>query len=182
MPLSTEAFPNKPLDGAELAQVIRNHVEKMLEGDCMFSPTLAYGRCAFTVTLTVHVGDLINPRVEARTFVRPDGAVEGNAPLKNPPEDARFVSKERRKRIDNPNLERVHNGLPFRSQRRTQPDSGAPYGGVENIEVHVEPGGDYPEPEPPVDNDVTEREAEKLGVRYSVRDQEDLDAISTEGD
>lgn len=163
MPMSDQKIPNKPLNGKELAQVIEQHVHDMLAKDCMFLPTLAYGRCAFTVMLKVHVGDLVNPKVVARTYARKQDAVEGDVPLVDQPADGEFIAKERKVKVANPNLTRIHAGIPIRSQLRTPPKDGSPFGGVENVEQTYAPG-DYEPLDPPEETDVSEREAKALGV------------------
>lgn len=204
--LSNNTIPNKPLTGKECAAVVVDNVRQMLDADCMFNSTIAYRKLAFTVTVTVHAADTSDtkPRAEAQTRIRPNGVIEGNAPLPNPPEDAQFMAIERKVTVDNPNLTRVHHDLPIRVQQRALPQPNDPFPKIETQELRYEKGDFPPLPEP-VDTDVTEREATRLGVplpaplvdplpetpprrrgrprkedQHNLKDAEDLEAISTE--
>lgn len=204
--LSNNTVPNKPLTGKECAQVIVDNVRQLLDNDCMFNPSIAYRKLAFTVTVTVHAADLSDPkpRAEARTRVRAEGVIEGDAPLVNPPEDAQFMAVERTVTVDNPNVTRVHHDLPIRVQQKALPNGPNDlFPKIETQELRYEKG-EFPPLTEPVDKDVTEREAKRLGVPlpapmeplpevpsrrrgrprketdYNTKDAEDLEAISTE--
>lgn len=167
MPLSSETLPNKPLNGQELAEVIVKNVREAISRDCMFLPTLAYGRVAFIWSLTVHTGNPVAPKIEVWSRVRPEGAIEGAPPLAGPVEGEDVAGVEREVTIDNPNLERIHAGLPIKvTERRgiAPATAGDPFPSMETRSIRYEPG-DYPDLPPPVDRDTSEKEAKRLGVK-----------------
>ena len=164
MPLSSESVKQKALNGSELAQVIVDHVRDVLAKDCFFLPTIAYTRCAFSFVITVHGAGLLQA-VEVKSRVRKEGAIEGEAPLENPDGDAQFAALERKVTVENPNLTRIHHGLPITVTVKVPPATPEnPFPAFEEKKIEYA-AGDYPALPEPVDKDVTQREAPKLGVR-----------------
>jgi hypothetical protein len=177
--LKSEQIPNKALNGAEVIEIACKQLREMIERDCMFSRQIAYRRVAFTIQATFHLGQPHQPYT-VRSRVKPDGVVEGEAPLAPEPEEGALVSLERDVTLDNPNLARVHHDLPVRIQERMPPraltvDSVLPgeptqvltdpFPEVKNTELHYDKT-QYPEHPKPVDRDVSQAKAEELGLKF----------------
>ena len=165
MPLSTETIPNKPLNGEELKRVILDNVRQRLDSDCFFNATIAYTRCAFSFTITVH-GAGLQQAVEVRSRTKAAGAIEGEAPLENVEEnDSQFTALQRDVKVDSPNLTRIHHGMPITTQvKQPPPTANDPFPSFELQKITYEPG-DHPPLAEPKDTDVTEEAAKKLGVK-----------------
>lgn len=168
MPLSDTTLPNKPLNGQELKEIIVAKFRDALDKDCMFLPTVTYARVAFTALVTVHTSHPAMREFEVRTRARPsaDLPYEGEVPLKDPPPGAQLVALERTVDLENPNLERVHAGLPIKTVTRKgagPATPGDPFPAFETHEIRYDPH-DYPPPPEPKDEDVSLREARKLGL------------------
>lgn len=93
--------------------------------------------------------------------------------------EAVLVALERDVDNDNPNLARVHNDLPIKIQERVPPpppqvsqipgelpltETTVQFPEIRNTEIRYDKT-QYPEAKPPVDRDVSEAAAEKLGVK-----------------
>lgn len=164
MPLSSERIPNKPLNGQELAQVIVDNVREVLARDCFFMKTVAYTRCAFSFTITVHGAGLLQP-VEVKSQVRAVGAIEGEVPLENADDDSQFAALQRDVAVESPNLTRIHHGMPITTTVRVPPATVEnPFPSFQERKIEYAPG-DYPPLPEPIDKDVTEREAERLKMK-----------------
>ena len=182
MALKSEQIPNKALNGEEVSQIAAKQFQQMLASDYSFQKGIAYRRVAFTITATFHFGHPHQP-VVVKSRVKPDGVIEGEAPLNPSPEgtEAAVAAIEREVKLDNPNLARVQHDMPVRVQEarppRPIPQSDHPipdeppemllHAGPEiiNHEIRYDKK-DYPALEPaPVTTDVSEREAARLGAR-----------------
>lgn len=181
MPMQSESVKQRALNGRELADVIVDNVRQVLENDCFFLPTVAYTRCAFSFVITVHGAGLLQP-VEVRSRVRKEGAIEGEAPLAEPEEDAQFAALERSVTVDNPNLTRIHHGMPITVTVKVPPATADnPFPSFEERKIEYS-AGDYPPLPEPVNKDVTEREAGRLGVktRDALKRQKQYDRLKDE--
>lgn len=185
MPLSNDTLPQKPLNGQELKEIIVAKFRDALDKDCMFLNTVTYARVAFTAMVTVHTSHPAMREFEVRTRTRPsaDLGYEGEVPLKDPPPDAQLVALERTVDLENPNLERVHAGLPIKTVTRkgTGPATpGDPFPAFETHEIRYDPH-DYPPPPEPKDEDVSLREARRLGLMPDRAVTPDIPGATFEG-
>ena len=176
MSLKSDKLPNKALSGSELKEIITQHMRGVMDADWAFGHSVAYRRAAFTVTITCHLGQPIGEHV-VRSRARADGVVEGEAPLADP-EDAEVVAVERSMTLDNPNLARIHHDLPVRVQESRPPVAsmepslpGEPPQSVTNAfpdvithELRYDKTDAPPMP-PPVDRDVSESAAARMGAK-----------------
>lgn len=162
MPLSTEKIPNNPLSGREVLEVACARFREMLERDCYFGPGLAYGRVGMTITAVFDLGQAIG-RHEVQSYTKPDGAIEGEAPLANG-DDAQLVALEVEYKPENANLERVAHGLPIVTQVRNPQEPGQAFPSFRNEEISYDKR-DYPEPAPAVFKDVTEEKTRAMGLK-----------------
>lgn len=173
MSLKTDRIENKALNGAEWKEIACQQFRKMLDNDCMFLPTIAYRRGSFTLQGTFHFGNP-HPAHVVRSYTKPDEELEGEAPLKNPDEDAVFMSVEREVKLDNPNLARVHHDIPIKVERKVSqeillpstipgepPVYSLPHIAVDELRYDKAQFPEFPEP---VQTDVTEAKAKQLGV------------------
>lgn len=166
MPLSSETLPNKPLNGRELLEVSVAKFRQAMERDCFFSPQIAYGRVALTITAVFHTSNMAVPEIVSRTYARPEMGVEGEPPLVAPEPDAQVVAKEVKVELENPNMERVNADLPIvvEGRKGTGPVTPQdPFPQIERHEIRYDKT-QYPPAAQPVVVDVSEREAGKLGV------------------
>lgn len=168
--LSTSTVPNLALTGAELKQVILDNLKQVLDNDCQFNPFITYRRAAFTVTVVLHAinPDTVvpKPRARAQTFPKadPGKGIEAKLPLDLlPDEEGVLIGLERTVTVDNPNLTRVHHGIPIVVAQKAMPAPDEIFPKIDKQELRYEPG-DFPPLAAPVDTDVSEREAQKLGV------------------
>jgi hypothetical protein len=124
MPTSKELVSNKPLQGLELAEIIRADVNRMLEGSGFLAGQVAYSRIAYEVRLTLHLDlpsmpsaiDSTRSRTQAADLVRERpglAALEPSMPLAAPSADALLSSIEIQREITSPNLARVEHSLPI---------------------------------------------------------------------
>ena len=180
MSLRSEKIPNKKLGGDELLEIAVRHFRDRLASDCMFSRQIAYGRVAFSIEATFHLGQPHQEHV-VKSRVRPDadGVLEGEAPLAlDGEEDASLIALRREVEIDNPNLARVHNGLPIKTVQKAEErtvvvESALPGEPAEvihdfpafTVREHLYDKDQYPPQQPAVDSDVSDRKAKQLGVR-----------------
>jgi hypothetical protein len=172
-----DKIENKALNGEELLEVAVSEFRDMLKRDCAFLRTIAYRRAAFTLSATFHLGSPVREHV-MRSHVRKQGeVVEGETPLVNPPEDSVVVALERDVKVENPNLARVHHDLPITLIERMpskpprldgmipgEPPINDMFPQFETTKIRYEKD-QYPAPVPPVDRDVSEKAAQRLGVK-----------------
>ncbi len=165
MPLSNERVPNKPLTGAELKEYVLQMLRARMDADCVFGAGVAYPRVAFTISVKFHFTNPHQPKYELKLPVRPNGAIEGEPPLKDvQPEDEQVVTAfERSVEVDNPNLVRVHAGLPITVTAKIPAAPGEIFNRVEQREVKYDPE-QYPKPDSPVDVDRTVETAKEWGL------------------
>lgn len=205
MALSSERLPNKMLNGEEVLECIVSETRDMLKRDYAFLRTVAYRHVAFTVAVTVQFGQPHpNRTIESRVKPSEDGIVTGAPPMlprrncvcgwnglesatvegecpecgeKTTPDETSVVALEADVELDNPNLARVHHGLPVKVQQRetvtlkppSVPLPGEPMPVVEQRQVvtkelRYDPK-DYPAGKPPVYRDRSAEAAERIGVK-----------------
>ena len=191
MQLSTEKIYNKMLIGPEVVEIAVKEFRAMLERDCMFGKQIAYKKVTFTLAGTFNFGYPHPPKHVVNSRVKPeevkegeDRVVEGEVPLKGvAEEDQVVVALERDVRIDNPNLARVQHDMPIVVQERKQPNPVNPgivlpgetpaaiLNPFPEVETHklTYDKTQYPQADPPVDRDVSETAAERLGVKNRKR-------------
>lgn len=183
MALKSDQLPNRMLNGEEIRKIAVEHFNQMLTRDCLFLKQQAYRRCAFKLTAVFQFG---SPLGEHIVEVIPPALseLERGLPLtlsrddEGAPEKTVLVGLEREVSLDNPNLQRVAHGLPIIVTERKPPEPIVPmhpipneppdailnpFPTIVNREVRYHPE-DFEKPPEPIDTNVTEREAVKLGV------------------
>lgn len=115
MPTVNEVIPNKKLTGTEVSIVIQNRVKRMLDMDGVLGPHVAYGRLGFEVVIKLHLDNpTYNEHVmRTKSQTQRNEPVLESPPLKKPSSKAKVVGRKSFHKIDNPNKERVLNGLPI---------------------------------------------------------------------
>jgi hypothetical protein len=122
MPLARETVHNKPLNGRELKEIIRQDFAKQLESNGLLTDYIGYGRIGYEIRLTLHLDNFA--RTVATPTVSPSrpaskqeveavpglAAIEA-APLQNPSPDAVVDGTRLTRNITSPNAERVRAGL-----------------------------------------------------------------------
>lgn len=170
MPLSSETLPNRPLNGREVMECVLADLRKMMENDCAFLPGIAYRRVGYRVTVVANLGSSMT----APTTVN----VTGGEKMPISDDDGIVVGLEQEVKIENPNLARVHRGIPVTFQQRMPPEPikysslvpgeippqvTDPFLKVETKEVRIDPKQYPAEAQAPV-VDVSEREAKVLSI------------------
>jgi hypothetical protein len=123
-PTTKELVSNKPLAGLELADIIRQDVDRMLRDNGLLSGQTAYSRIAYSLRLTLHLDlpqmplsvDTASSRPQATDRIAANPALatlEAAPPLASPTPDAILDSSQLVRDIQSPNLARVGAGLPI---------------------------------------------------------------------
>jgi|HubBroStandDraft_5_1064220.scaffolds.fasta_scaffold03372_5 hypothetical protein len=176
MPLSTEKLPNRALSGEELGEILIEEFRRIIARDYRFLKTVAYKRAAATILLTVDLG-YPHPVMEGKSRL---AGLVAEAPITPEPEEHEVAATEVSVKLENPNLDRVHHGLPIKVQRALPPEppkmpdvivpgetpepSALNFKGFETQEFKYDPK-DMPAVAAPVVTDVSEREAMRMGVK-----------------
>lgn len=168
------ALPVENLNGPKLLAIISEIFAGMVSGDYAFQGSVAYKRIEIVLTVTVHLGTPYEPKVSENVMCE----VTGEAPLPAPlPEKAVVVALERKVLLENPNIDRINHDMPIIVQRATPPKQFAPDNqlsgepptvvmgspGIENLEFRYDPT-QFGSPAKPVDTDISQRAAARLGV------------------
>ena len=142
MPIGKESVINRALTGAELRKRIEADLTRLLDAEGALATQMAFGRCAYSLRLTLYTGNFLASKSEtfldSRSVARQE--IEGESrpgmparaanpvlralesfPLRNPPADARLSARTITREITSPNTERVRLGLPVPIERK-QPD------------------------------------------------------------
>lgn len=165
MPLSTEKVPNNPLTGPELKTFVLSLLERALSQEWVFNPGTSYPRVGVKIVAKFHFLSPSLPRTEIR--VRPVPPVEG-APLHDIGEvESGVIALKIEKRVENPNLERVHAGIPIQVISKPTQAPGEMFPRVESHAV-VYDKSEYPEPDPPKRTDISEETAKEWGVKHAI--------------
>ena len=171
MPLSSEQIPNRPLSGSELKTYVLRVLESRLDSDCMFSTQIAYARVSFSVKVAFHLSPTVGD-FDVDVYLRPDAAfpqVEGAPPLNlGPGEEHDVHSFEVVAEVDNPNLVRVHAGIPIEITAKIPPAPGDLFPHLETHQVDYDPA-DFPKPAEPITTDTSAKTAAALGVPQHFR-------------
>lgn len=189
-----EQVPNKALTGREVLECAVQDFRAMLERDCMFQRGVAYRRVAYSFSVTFHLGYPAGDYT-VKSHTKASGIVEGEVPLEDPGADAIIVALERDVTIENPNLARVHHDLPVKIVTRGEPkpipvdalSGDIPQGVLDPFPQMIThelryDKKDYPPLPAPVDRDVSQEVAKKLGVRiYSSRKPRGISCEDDEG-
>ena len=177
MPTNEQRVPNNPLTGAELKAVCLKHVrdlmlqteaeliaavEDRMSRDQLFAPSpYTHPRVRVELEFRFHWSNKNLPTtrfmvVTGRTDDQTDDVTE-------------FVSGTKREiEIQSPNLERLAAGLPINQVESVKPKPGEMFGSFKTNAVPVNPE-DYPKPNPPKDEDITEFVADDLKVTGPTR-------------
>ena len=173
MPTSRESVPNSPLSGAELREIIRRRCDDLLANFGILSPQMAFGRVAFSVTISLHIDNAMaadhaiadDSRRLATNLVaaRPELKAIEPPPLAAASPDAVVLAETLDARIDSPNAERVRHGMPVpvivrqpdgtRTQEMVKypPDASLGEGDVTIRDSSAEARQRWGQPEPPAD-------------------------------
>lgn len=71
MPTHNESVPNRSLNGAELKQILISDFIDLCEQEGMLSNHLAYPRVGYTLTLELHLDNVLNPTSRITRSSRP---------------------------------------------------------------------------------------------------------------
>lgn len=120
MPTSSETLPNEHLSGTELAEIIMGDFERMVKRDGMLNDTQGYGRVGYKVTLQLILDDPFYPKHQVSTESQSNKA----KPVIVNPKEAELKATDKVKKIgkvierhiNNPNVERIKNGMPIKVQ------------------------------------------------------------------
>jgi hypothetical protein len=163
------------LAGMVLFQAAVEELDKMTQRDFIFGNSSAFRTATITLTAVFHVAGPYDLREGADKIV---GVITGEAPLPEPlPPNASVIAQERVVKLENPNIDRINHGLPIIVQRATPPVPVIPPNqlpgeppsamvnppGVENLEYRYD-ASQFPAPEKPVDTDISQKAAARLGV------------------
>lgn len=165
MPLSSEKVINAPLTGPEVKDLICHLVRKALDNEWAFSPGTAYPRIGFEATLKFH---FVSPSMPAvNPIIRIEAPLE-TAPLRDVPEgsDEGVLALRIEHTVENPNLERVHAGIPISVTTKTGAAPGQMFPTVEHHKVTYDPN-DYPPVDPPKQTDVSAETAAEWNVKVA---------------
>ena len=186
MPLSTDKIPNFPLNGPEvlryLVAMLRdelehrsvppeiinkmcNSLEKSSRSDFFFAAGSAYPRLSIQLQIRLHFDNQHDSFSIAPTFETQNPLAKNHSVFVRgvaPPLMERGIEGERvecftlRVVAENPNLIRIHYGIPIIQVNRIPPAPGQMFPGFESKEIEVDPA-EYPEPKAP---EVTDECAE----------------------
>lgn len=119
-----EQVTNKMLSGTELKKIILADFEKLLDNHGLLSAHIAYGRVGYTIYLKFSVDNVGRPEMDTRVDSTPRRNLDGTLlateapPLSNPSENAAVLATKLERSIDNPNAERIRNGIPITVTRK----------------------------------------------------------------
>jgi len=177
MPTTDSRIPNNPLTGAELKAVCVKHVrelmaqteteliaavEERMSRDQLFAPSpYTHPRVRVELEFRFHWS---NKNLPATRFMVVTGQTDDQAA-----NVTEFVSGTKREiEIQSPNLERLAAALPINQVESVKPKPGEMFGSFKTTEIPVN-AEDYPKPNPPKDEDVTEFVADDLKVAGPTR-------------
>lgn len=169
----TQRMEVPSLTGALIRDIAEAECLLTMDRDYIFKGSHAFRFATITITATFHLGDPYEPRPGDKISCR----IEGEAPLKSPPERTVVIALKREVKLENPNIDRINHDMPIVVQRATPPQAmipenplpnepptaviGAP--GVENLEFRYDKT-QFPAPTAPVDSDISQQAAARLGV------------------
>ena len=162
MPMSTERVPNDPLTGPECIEFCCHLLRKALQNEWAFKQGSSYPRIGIELTAKFHFLSVSMPKVNP--IFRVEAPAE-QPPLKDIPEGAAegVLGLKIEKIVENPNLERVHAGLPITVMTKQGAMPGKMFPTVERHEVVYDPK-DYPSVDPPTITDITAETASEWNV------------------
>ncbi len=172
MPTAEDKIPNNPLTGAELKAVCLRHVVDLIretEADLIAAVEERMRRDQlFAPAPYTHPRAQIKIKFEFiwsnRNLPQTKFSVGAGDPAHYADADDVFVSATNREIvIESPNLERLEAGIPFTQIESVKPKPGEMFGSFTEKQIPVNPE-EYPKPNPPKDEDVTEFIAQDLGI------------------
>ncbi len=113
MPTSSEVVPNTPLSGIELKELISQDFAHLLAEDGMLADYMAFGRCAYRITLELQLDNPTYPKSTTETHSR-------HYPLKPLSTKASVLEGKVQRKVTSPNAERLRSGQPVPVQRKQQ--------------------------------------------------------------
>ena len=175
MPTQDARVPNNPLTGAELKAVCVKHVRELMQQteaelvaaieyrmskDQLFAPSpYTHPRAKVSVAFKFQFSNKNLPKTEFTVEA-------GEYPEVNADQFVAGVNREIE--IESPNLERLAAGLPINQVESVKPKPGEMFGSFKTTEIPVN-AEDYPKPNPPKDEDITEFIAEDLKIPEAKR-------------
>lgn len=184
MPLSTDKLPNLPLTGPELksytASLLRDELEirsvppavsdavvgamsGAMDRDYLFAEATAYPLVQITIEVRLHyanglAGFSVKPSYVIQNPMAPTHEVFVRSPA--PPltvrsEDEGIEAFTLTTTVENPNLVRIHYGLPIEITRKSHPKPNEMFPRFETETLQYDPA-DFPEPAAPTVKDETE--------------------------
>lgn len=177
MPLSSEKIENRPLTGPEVKDYTCHLIRKALDAEWAFNQGSSYPRIGIEITLKYHFLSASMPKVNP--VIRLEPPMEA-APLKGLPENANegVLAVKIEKTVENPNLERVHAGMPITVTSKTGAMPGQMFPRIETHQVTYDPT-EYPDAEPPTITDMTEETAKEWDVKLAAPPVEEVAAEPT---
>jgi hypothetical protein len=184
MPLSTDKLPNSPLTGPELksytASLLRDELEirsvppavsdavvgamsSGMDRDYLFAEATAYPLVQITIEVRLHYANglaafTVKPSYVIQNPMAPTHEVfvrSSAPPLTVRSEDEGIEAFTLTTTVENPNLVRIHYGLPIEITRRAHPKPNEMFPRFETETLEYVPA-DFPEPTGPVVKDETE--------------------------
>jgi hypothetical protein len=164
--MSSEKQPNNPLTGPETLQWTLKLIEDALRKEWVFNPGTSYPRVGVEIGLKFHFLSASMPKIEPK--VRISAPLEP-APLTgvDPLDNQGVIAVKIEKTVENPNLERVHAGMPITVTAKKGAAPGQMFPTVEHHQV-IYDKTDYPEPDPPKITDISKETASAWNVKDSL--------------
>ena len=177
MPTQDSAIPNTPLTGAELKAVCLRHVRELMSQAEVELIAAIEDRMSrdqlFSAAPYTHPRARVKVNFEFiwsnRNLPETKLSVGAGDPADYATADTVFISATKREiEIQSPNLERMAAGLPINQVESVKPKPGEMFGSFKTNAVPVNPE-EYPKPNPPKDEDITEFVADDLKVTGPTR-------------
>jgi hypothetical protein len=118
MPSSKEVIANKPLSGSEIRAILHQKLDLLVNNEGLLTHYVAYGRIGFTLTLQLHLDNMMRSESSIDISSAPVGrnvpelAALETPPLADPSPEAVIAGTALDYRIDSPNTERLRHELP----------------------------------------------------------------------
>jgi hypothetical protein len=163
------------LDSSEI-ELVLNPLTAAMQNDCFFSGSFMYPKVSFEIAAQFHrIGDRfaysVQPLFKTANPLQPTHTPFIRRLPGTPPPPVVFTPEDEHvvdcftalSAVDNPNLVRVHNGMPVSVTASVPPAVGELFGKIERHEVRYDPT-DYPPLPDPAVTDQTEAFARQWGI------------------
>jgi len=164
--LGSERIPNEPLTGPDLKKFLLWRIEQAMNNQWVFNPGTSYPAVAFEAEIRLQFK---NPNLQPLTIAAKntaDSGLESPLPLKDS-EDTGIRAFKIEEQVTNPNVSRIHAGIPISIASVTPPKPGEL---VPKVEVHAVTYAkdDAPELPDPKLTDLSPQVAAKFGIKPAV--------------